>query len=135
MGIYEFTMGADGSKVKARYSFVYVNEDGEWKIAHHHSSLMPEAALEASSAVAEKSTVSHIVSRVVRDRVPYTGPPRVRWRNAKRCAPIGFRVKQQNDGFSGHKTLFASATTATRRAMNEEYLYARVVDTKPENSK
>jgi uncharacterized protein (TIGR02246 family) len=43
-GIYEFTMGASGAKVKARYSFVYVLEDGEWKISHHHSSAMPEAA-------------------------------------------------------------------------------------------
>ena len=43
VGIYEFTMGKDGSKVKARYSFVYVFEDGEWKISHHHSSTMPEA--------------------------------------------------------------------------------------------
>ena len=40
-GIYEFTF-ADGSKVKARYSFVYVYEDGQWMISHHHSSLMPE---------------------------------------------------------------------------------------------
>jgi len=44
-GIYEFTMGATGDKVKGRYSFVYVFEDGEWKIAHHHSSVMPEAYL------------------------------------------------------------------------------------------
>jgi len=43
VGIYEFTMGSDGSKVEARYSFVYVFEDGEWKIAHHHSSVMPES--------------------------------------------------------------------------------------------
>jgi hypothetical protein len=42
-GIYEFTMGATGAKVKARYSFVYVYEDGQWKIAHHHSSQMPES--------------------------------------------------------------------------------------------
>mmetsp|Transcript_25029 Transcript_25029/g.28957 ORF Transcript_25029/g.28957 Transcript_25029/m.28957 type:complete len:611 (+) Transcript_25029:51-1883(+) len=41
-GIYEFTMGADGSKVRARYSYVYVQEDGIWKINHHHSSVMPE---------------------------------------------------------------------------------------------
>merc|ERR1712051_82269 len=41
-GIYEFTMGATGDKVKARYSFVYAKEEGEWKIAHHHSSVMPE---------------------------------------------------------------------------------------------
>lgn len=40
-GIYEFTF-EDGSKVKARYSFVYVYEDGKWMISHHHSSLMPE---------------------------------------------------------------------------------------------
>jgi len=42
-GIYEFTMGKDGSKVKARYTYVYVYEDGEWKISQHHSSVMPEA--------------------------------------------------------------------------------------------
>ncbi|KAL3811326.1 hypothetical protein ACHAXA_007391 [Cyclostephanos tholiformis] len=44
-GIYEFTMGSTGDKVKGRYSFVYVWEDGEWKISHHHSSVMPEAFL------------------------------------------------------------------------------------------
>lgn len=41
-GIYEFTMGATGDKVKARYTYVYVYEDNQWKIAHHHSSVMPE---------------------------------------------------------------------------------------------
>lgn len=51
-GIYEFTMGADGSKVRARYSYVYAVEDGEWKIAHHHSSIMPEGALDALGKVA-----------------------------------------------------------------------------------
>jgi len=49
-GVYEFTMGVDGSKVKGRYSFVYVFEDGEWKISHHHSSVMPEAYLAAGPA-------------------------------------------------------------------------------------
>jgi uncharacterized protein (TIGR02246 family) len=44
-GIYEFKMGADGSTVKARYSYVYVYEDGQWKISHHHSSFMPESIL------------------------------------------------------------------------------------------
>ena len=44
-GVYEFTMGATGDKVKGRYSFVYVWEDGQWKISHHHSSVMPEAFL------------------------------------------------------------------------------------------
>lgn len=28
--------------VKARYSFIYKYEDGQWKIAHLHSSMMPE---------------------------------------------------------------------------------------------
>jgi uncharacterized protein (TIGR02246 family) len=42
-GIYEFEMGAEnGKKVKARYTFVYVFEDGQWKILHQHSSQMPE---------------------------------------------------------------------------------------------
>ena len=41
-GIYEFTMGVDGSKVRGRYSYIYVIEDGVWKIQHHHSSVMPE---------------------------------------------------------------------------------------------
>ena len=41
-GIYEFTLGATGAKVKARYTYMYTHEDGEWKIAHHHSSVMPE---------------------------------------------------------------------------------------------
>jgi len=49
-GIYEFTMGVDGSKVMGRYSFIYVFEDGEWKISHHHSSVMPEAYLAAGPA-------------------------------------------------------------------------------------
>lgn len=40
-GIYEFTF-ADGSAVKARYSFIYSFEDGKWMISHHHSSLMPQ---------------------------------------------------------------------------------------------
>jgi uncharacterized protein (TIGR02246 family) len=50
-GVYEFTMGADGSRVMARYSFVYVKEGGEWKIAHHHSSAMPEGLLAATAKV------------------------------------------------------------------------------------
>lgn len=29
-------------QVQARYSFIYRLEDGEWKIAHLHSSMMPE---------------------------------------------------------------------------------------------
>lgn len=40
-GVYKFTFGTDGSQVKGRYSFIYVYEDGQWKISHHHSSQMP----------------------------------------------------------------------------------------------
>jgi len=53
VGTYEFTMGATGDKVKGRYSFVYVHEDGEWKIAHHHSSVMPEGMLAAAAKLEE----------------------------------------------------------------------------------
>jgi uncharacterized protein (TIGR02246 family) len=35
------TTGAK-TDVKARYSFIYRFEDGQWKIAHLHSSMMPE---------------------------------------------------------------------------------------------
>lgn len=45
VGIYEFTMGAPSDKVKGWYTFVYVYKDGEWKISHHNSSVMPEAYL------------------------------------------------------------------------------------------
>ncbi len=53
-GIYEFVFGATGDKVKARYSFVYTKDGDSWKIAHHHSSQMPEevvakASLEAAT--------------------------------------------------------------------------------------
>ncbi len=40
-GIYTFTFG-NGSKVKARYTFTYVLQDGKWLISSHHSSAMPE---------------------------------------------------------------------------------------------
>lgn len=42
VGTYTFGF-KDGSKVSARYSYVYEFRDGQWLIAHHHSSAMPEA--------------------------------------------------------------------------------------------
>ena len=36
--------------------FLYTYEDGEWKIAHHHSSVMPEGMLAAAAAASEKKT-------------------------------------------------------------------------------
>ena len=40
-GVYTFTFG-DGSKVSARFSYLYVASDDGWKILPHHSSAMPE---------------------------------------------------------------------------------------------
>jgi len=56
-GVYEFTMGATGDKVKGRYTFVYVYEDGEWKISHHHSSVMPEAYLGPSPKIKKRTYI------------------------------------------------------------------------------
>jgi uncharacterized protein (TIGR02246 family) len=46
IGLYTFEVDgpASGSRreIKARYSFVYVLEQGKWLIAHHHSSKLPE---------------------------------------------------------------------------------------------
>lgn len=41
-GLYTFTYGTTGKKVKARYTFTYEYIDGDWKITSHHSSQMPE---------------------------------------------------------------------------------------------
>jgi hypothetical protein len=40
-GLYTFRF-ADGSSVKARYSFTYKKINGQWLITSHHSSGMPE---------------------------------------------------------------------------------------------
>ena len=40
-GVYTFTFG-DGSKVSARFRYLYVASDDGWKILQHHSSAMPE---------------------------------------------------------------------------------------------
>ena len=43
-GIYTFELTTDGktSTVPCRFTFVYRNEGGQWKILEHHSSAMPE---------------------------------------------------------------------------------------------
>jgi len=43
-GVYDFEMESDGKKetVPALYTFVYEYRNNQWKIVHHHSSVMPE---------------------------------------------------------------------------------------------
>ncbi len=43
-GTYDFEVTSNGQKsiVAARYTFVYEYRNNEWKIVHHHSSMMPE---------------------------------------------------------------------------------------------
>jgi uncharacterized protein (TIGR02246 family) len=45
VGVYTFTLhdGKKTTQVKARYSYVYQYQNGQWLISHHHSSVMPEA--------------------------------------------------------------------------------------------
>jgi uncharacterized protein (TIGR02246 family) len=43
-GTYSFLLhppGQPAERVQARYSFVYAFRNGEWRILHHHSSLLP----------------------------------------------------------------------------------------------
>ena len=40
-GTYRFTLHDPEATVEARYTFVYGLEDGQWRILHHHSSLLP----------------------------------------------------------------------------------------------
>lgn len=44
-GMYDFTVDQNGERktVEARFTFLWVqDENGEWKIAHHHSSVKPQ---------------------------------------------------------------------------------------------
>lgn len=59
-GIYEFTMGNNsGDKVRARYTFLYLfdEEHQKWKIAHHHSSKMPQNDATAPKTMAPAKTI------------------------------------------------------------------------------
>ena len=40
-GHYNFVVS--GKTIKARFSFVYHKDNGEWKIVSHHSSVLPES--------------------------------------------------------------------------------------------
>merc|ERR1712176_645739 len=68
-GVYEFTMGIDGSKVAARYTFTYIFEDGEWKIAHHHSSAMPEPLIAAATKLAELKLEAPVAPTITNQEV------------------------------------------------------------------
>ena len=41
VGTYTFTL-KDGTKIAARYTYDYVFTGSDWKISHHHSSVLPE---------------------------------------------------------------------------------------------
>ena len=41
VGTYTFTF-KDGTKVAARYTYIYAFSNGQWLITNHHSSAMPE---------------------------------------------------------------------------------------------
>ena len=40
-GTYRFSLHNPEAQVEARYTFVYGRREGEWRILHHHSSLVP----------------------------------------------------------------------------------------------
>lgn len=58
VGTYTFTLSGKlpGEKVivPARYSYNYVYRNGQWLIAHHHSSAMPEPTAPVTAAAATK---------------------------------------------------------------------------------
>lgn len=50
-GVYTFTFGS-GDQVTARFTYLYRLIDGQWKIAEHHSSAMPEVVAASGDAAA-----------------------------------------------------------------------------------
>lgn len=43
-GMYDFELGPDDQRqvVNARFTFIWRQDNGEWKIIHHHSSVRPQ---------------------------------------------------------------------------------------------
>lgn len=64
-GLYTFRF-ADGTQVKARYTFIWKRVDGEWLIASHHSSGMPEKTEPAADPAAPRAAAS-ATARPVQD--------------------------------------------------------------------
>jgi len=54
--MYTFELGDAGARtpVEARFSYVWRKEEGDWKIAHHHSSVTPPAPADKAAAAAGK---------------------------------------------------------------------------------
>ncbi len=72
-GLYTFRF-ADGSSVKARYSFSYKKIDGQWLITSHHSSAMPEKAeTAAADGHAQPAPAAAAPAKSVSDSGPAKG--------------------------------------------------------------
>jgi uncharacterized protein (TIGR02246 family) len=61
VGVYSFTLNGPVpgtvATLRARYTFVYEQRDGDWLIVHHHSSKMPESEAGSHSAAAGRKPV------------------------------------------------------------------------------
>jgi uncharacterized protein (TIGR02246 family) len=72
-GLYTFRF-ADGTSVKARYSFSYKKIDGQWLITSHHSSAMPEKAeTAAADGHAQPATAAAAPAKAAGDSGPAKG--------------------------------------------------------------
>ncbi len=72
-GLYTFRF-ADGTSVKARYSFSYKKIDGQWLITSHHSSAMPEKAeTAAADGHAQPATAAAAPAKAASDSGPAKG--------------------------------------------------------------
>ena len=61
VGVYSFTLNGPVpgtvATLRARYTFIYEQRDGDWLIVHHHSSKMPESEAGSHSAAAGRKPV------------------------------------------------------------------------------